>query len=77
MVSIFVGLLLSHFVNEVGDVIACEQKVVREITFFESVLCKSKYLRIRLSQYIPLKQGLRRAEAHLGKTFSFRHSIFH
>ena len=29
------------------------------IVFFESVLCKSKYLRIRLSQYIPLKQGLR------------------
>ena len=30
------------------------------IVFFDSVLCKSKYLRIRLSQYIPLKQGLRR-----------------
>ncbi len=27
------------------------------IVFFDSVLCKSKYLRIRLSQYIPLKQG--------------------
>ena len=30
------------------------------IVFFDSVLCKIKYLRIRLSQYIPLKQGLRR-----------------
>jgi len=27
------------------------------IVFFDSVLCKSKYLRIRLSQYILLKQG--------------------
>ena len=47
------------------------------IVFFESVLCKSKYLRIRLSQYIPLKQGLRHCFKDSNCSHKISHSIFH